>query len=93
MKYREEFEHRIVREDVWIPTRDGRTRLHARVWRPVGADPVPALLEYLPYRKSDWTASRDAQRHPWYAGHGYASVRVDIRGHGDSEGAPGDEYD
>ncbi|MFJ9711920.1 CocE/NonD family hydrolase [Streptomyces sp. NPDC101234] len=95
MKYREQFERQVVHEDVWIPTRDGRTRLHARIWRPVDAesDPVPALLEYLPYRKSDWTAPRDTQRHPWYAGHGYASVRVDIRGHGDSEGTPGDEYD
>lgn len=95
MKYRERFDRPVVREDVWIPTRDGATRLHARIWRPADAEtePVPALLEYLPYRKSDWTAPRDAQRHPWYAGHGYASVRVDIRGHGDSEGTPGDEYD
>jgi len=95
VKYREQFDRQVVREDVWIPTRDGRTRLHARIWRPVDAesDPVPALLEYLPYRLTDWTAPRDAQRHPWYAGHGYASVRVDIRGHGDSEGLPGDEYD
>ncbi len=95
MKYRDRFERQVVREDVWIPTRDGRTRLHARIWRPADAEsaPVPALLEYLPYRKSDWTAPRDAQRHPWYAGHGYASVRVDVRGHGDSEGMPGDEYD
>jgi putative CocE/NonD family hydrolase len=95
VKYREQFPRQVRREDVWIPTRDGRTRLHARIWLPVDAetDPVPALLEYLPYRKSDWTAPRDAQRHPWYAGHGYASVRVDIRGHGDSEGTPGDEYD
>ncbi|MCW1060871.1 CocE/NonD family hydrolase, partial [Streptococcus anginosus] len=33
------------------------------------------------------------ERHPYYAGHGYASIRVDIRGHGNSEGIPGDEYD
>lgn len=51
-------------EETWIPVRDG-TRLHARIWRPVDADrdPVPALLEYLPYRKGDWTAPRDSQRH------------------------------
>ncbi|MEV7086027.1 CocE/NonD family hydrolase [Streptomyces sp. NPDC093085] len=93
MKYRETYDRKILTEDVWIPTRDG-TRLHARIWRPVDAvaDPVPALLEYLPYRKSDWTAPRDAQRHPWYAGHGYASVRVDLRGSGDSEGVMLDEY-
>ncbi|MDJ1133735.1 CocE/NonD family hydrolase [Streptomyces iconiensis] len=88
----EDFPHRIVREDVWIPLPGGE-RLYARVWRPVTDEPVPVLLEYLPYRLSDWTAPRDAQRHPWYAGHGYASVRVDVRGHGNSEGLPGDEYD
>ena len=71
--------------------RDG-TRLHARIWRPAAGGPVPALLEYLPYRKGDWTAPRDAQRHPWYAGHGYASVRVDLRGSGNSEGVMTDEY-
>ena len=88
----DQFPHRIVREDLWIPLPDG-TRLYARIWRPVSEEPVPVLLEYLPYRLSDWTAPRDAQRHPWYAGHGYASVRVDVRGHGNSEGLPGDEYD
>jgi hypothetical protein len=74
--------------------RDG-TGLSARIWLPEGAcqeSPVPALLEYLPYRKGDWTAVRDAQRHPWYAAHGYASVRVDQRGSGDSEGVMLDEY-
>ncbi|MFE2034435.1 CocE/NonD family hydrolase [Streptomyces scopuliridis] len=93
MKYRDHFDRQVHVQDHYIPTRDG-TRLHARVWRPADAAtaPVPALLEYLPYRKSDWTAPRDAQRHPWYAGHGYASVRVDLRGSGDSEGVMLDEY-
>ena len=92
MRYREDLPYRTVREDTTVPLPDG-TALYARIWRPVTDQPVPALLEYLPYRLSDWTAPRDAQRHPWYAGHGYASVRVDIRGHGNSEGLPGDEYD
>ncbi|ROQ66871.1 hypothetical protein EDD93_1284 [Streptomyces sp. 840.1] len=92
MHIRTEFPYETTHEDIRIPLPDG-TRLYARIWRPVTDEPVPALLEYLPYRLSDWTAPRDAQRHPWYAGHGYASVRVDVRGHGNSEGLPGDEYD
>ncbi|GGV92761.1 peptidase S15 [Streptomyces gelaticus] len=91
MHIRTTFPYETTREDVRIPLPDG-TRLYARIWRPVTDEPVPALLEYLPYRLSDWTAPRDWQRHPWYAGHGYASVRVDVRGHGNSEGLPGDEY-
>ena len=91
-KIRTEFPYETVHEDVRIPLPDG-TRLYARIWRPMTDEPVPALLEYLPYRLTDWTAPRDWQRHPWYAGHGYASVRVDVRGHGNSEGLPGDEYD
>ncbi|WP_327126296.1 CocE/NonD family hydrolase [Streptomyces sp. NBC_01727] len=92
MHIRTRFPYDTAHEDVWIPLPDG-TRLHARIWRPITDEPVPALLEYLPYRLSDWTAPRDRQRHPWYAGHGYASVRVDARGHGNSEGLPADAYD
>ncbi|MFD6414764.1 CocE/NonD family hydrolase [Streptomyces sp. NPDC060194] len=92
MRIRTEFPYGTTVEDVRVPLPDG-TRLFARIWRPVTDRPVPVLLEYLPYRLSDWTAPRDSQRHPWYAGHGYASVRVDVRGHGNSEGMPGDEYD
>ncbi|CCH76971.1 putative acyl esterase [Nostocoides japonicum T1-X7] len=79
--------------DLWIPMPDG-VRLHARAWLPAGAEgrPVPALLEYLPYRLDDWTSVRDSERHPYYAAHGYASVRVDIRGTGSSEGLFDDEY-
>ncbi|MGW3849511.1 CocE/NonD family hydrolase [Streptomyces fagopyri] len=87
MHIRTAFPYETTHEDLWIPLADG-TRLYARIWRPLTEEPVPALLEYLPDRLCDSTAPRDAQRHPWYAGHGYASVRVDVRGHGNSEGAP-----
>lgn len=86
-----DFPHEIQQHAAWIPLADG-TRLYAWIWRPEGGANVPALLEYLPYRLGDWTAPRDAERHPWYAGHGYASIRVDVRGHGNSDGFPGDEY-
>src|SRR6478672_9337147 len=80
-------------ENLWIPLSDG-TRLAARLWLPedAGHAPVPALLEYLPYRKRDGTIERDALTHPWLAGHGYAAVRVDIRGSGESDGLLSDEY-
>lgn len=86
---------RPVREivNIWIPLSDG-CRLSARIWLPedAGENPVPAILEYLPYRKDDGTARRDATHHPYFAGHGYASVRVDMRGSGDSDGILLDEY-
>jgi len=44
----------------------------------------PAILEYLPYRKSDWTSPRDECRHAYFAGHGYLVARVDMRGSGNS---------
>ncbi len=82
-----------VDDAVRIEMRDG-TRLAARIWRPIGSEtnPVPAILEYLPYRRRDGTAERDALTHPYFAGHGYACVRVDMRGSGDSEGVLLGEY-
>ncbi len=69
-------------------------RLAARIWLPKNAEqqPVPAILEYIPYRKNDGTALRDSLYHPYFAGHGYAAMRVDMRGSGDSEGVMLDEY-
>ncbi|MFD1509145.1 CocE/NonD family hydrolase [Lacimonas salitolerans] len=80
-------------EHVEIPMPDG-TKLAARIWMPegAGAAPVPAILEYIPYRKNDKTLERDAARAPWLAARDYAYVRVDLRGTGESEGLMQDEY-
>ncbi|MDX1756005.1 MAG: CocE/NonD family hydrolase [Marinobacter sp.] len=80
-------------DPAWIPMRDG-CRLGARIWLPAGAadTPVPAILEYIPYRLRDGSVLRDAVHHRYFAGHGYASVRVDLRGSGDSDGVLRDEY-
>ncbi|MFB3076248.1 MAG: CocE/NonD family hydrolase, partial [Candidatus Methylomirabilales bacterium] len=82
-----------VIENEWITLADG-CRLAARIWRPAdaAADPVPAILECLPYRKRDGTAARDELTHPYIAGHGYACERVDMRGNGESDGLMFDEY-
>src|SRR6056297_12262 len=94
LQIRTDFAHRVRHEEnIWIATRDG-TRLAARLWLPEDAatNPVPAILEYIPYRKRDMTRHRDSLMHPYVAGHGYACLRVDIRGSGDSEGVLTDEY-
>lgn len=80
-------------EHCWIPMTDG-IRLSARIWMPEDAEtnPVPAIFEYIPYRKRDGVRLRDETMHPYFAGHGYACIRVDIRGSGDSEGVLTDEY-
>jgi putative CocE/NonD family hydrolase len=77
----------------WIELRDG-TRLAARIWMPddATADPVPGILEAVPYRLSDGMATRDVLIHPWWAARGYACVRVDLRGSGESDGTLDDEY-
>jgi len=83
----------VILENEWIPLKDGR-RLAARIWMPDAAadKPVPAILEYLPYRKRDGTAQRDEATYPAYAEAGLAGVRVDISGTGESDGDWDDEY-
>ena len=80
-------------ENVWIPMSDG-CRIAARIWLPkdAAATPVPAILEYIPYRKRDFMRARDEPIHRYFAQGGYAAVRVDLRGSGDSDGILLDEY-
>ena len=80
-------------ETAWIPLSDGR-RLAARLFLPRSArrERVPVVLEYIPYRRRDGTRIGDEAMHRWFAAHGYASVRVDIAGTGDSDGLLDDEY-
>ena len=92
MMTRTEFPHPVtVTENLFLPLPDG-TRLAAKLWLPEGAGKVPAILEYLPYRKHDGTRPRDNGLHEYLAGHGYACIRVDIRGTGESDGIITDEY-
>ena len=93
---RKKIDYRRVVENVelaWIPMKDGR-RLAARLLLPKNATEksLPAILEYIPYRRRDGTRVDDDQHHYWFAANGYAVARVDIAGSGDSEGLVEDEY-
>ena len=94
MKIVTDLPHRVREiENAWIPLPNG-DRMAARIWLPDGAEQAlaPAIFEYIPYRKRDFTAARDTPMHGYFAGHGYAGVRVDMRGSGDSDGIMTDEY-
>jgi putative CocE/NonD family hydrolase len=64
------------------------------VWLPEDAEsrPVSAILDSVPYRKSDGTAIGDAAWGTYFAARGFGFARVDLRGSGDSSGILEDEY-
>lgn len=82
----------VVRDE-WVKLADG-ARVALRIWRPTDATdhPVPAVLECHPYRRTDCSAPTDESRHRYTAERGYASIRMDLRGSGDSDGVLEDEY-
>jgi putative CocE/NonD family hydrolase len=83
-----------VIENTWIELPDG-TKLAARILLPDDAPrrPVGAILEYIPYNKRSITREFDDRTAAWLVPRGFALVRVDIRGTGDSEGTYKNEYD
>jgi predicted acyl esterase len=78
-------------ENVSVAMRDG-VRLAATMYHPDGSGPWPVLVEALPYRKDDLTASYDEEYHRFADEFGYVVCRLDVRGTGSSEGVPTDEY-
>ena len=75
---------------VWIEMEDG-TRLAARLFLPDEL-PAPVVLEALPYRMDDLTASYAGEYERLCEEGGFAVCRLDIRGTGSSEGIALDEY-
>jgi predicted acyl esterase len=75
--------------DITLEMADGVT-LAATLFRPGTDEPVPVLLEALPYRKDDML-ERDHYRR-FAEEFGFAVCRVDVRGTGSSSGAATDEY-
>ena len=74
----------------WITTADG-TRLAARLWLP-DTRPAAVVLEALPYRMDDLTASYSSEYERLCEEGGFAVCRLDLRGTGSSEGIAEDEY-
>ena len=78
-------------ELVVVTLADG-TRLATTLYLPAVEQPVPCLLEALPYRKDDLTATYRPEYLRLRDEHGYAVARVDVRGTGSSDGVATDEY-
>ena len=85
----------MLQEDVSIAVRDG-TSIGARVYRPEGAGPYPALLAAAPYRfdnnilpASPQFLWRETGPIDFYADNGYAYIHMDVRGSGRSAGSFG----
>lgn len=81
-----------VVHDLLIPMRDG-VRLAANLYRPAAAGPVPCLVNYLPYHKDGRGGLWYDGVHRHFARRGYATLVVDFRGLGCSEGVNNAPFD
>ena len=81
-----------VQRNVLIPLSDG-VNLAADLFLPESARPVPCLVSYYPYHKDDLIGALFDHPNRYFAARGYASLLVDLRGLGNSEGAAWDVGD
>ena len=75
----------VVR-DIRIPTGEPGVTLAADLFLPVGAGPVPTLVTLVPYLKDGAAGIGGWYANHWFAARGYASLLVDFRGLGGSDG-------
>jgi uncharacterized protein len=78
-------------EHQFVTMSDG-ARLAVTLYLPDTDAPAPCLLEALPYRKDDLTATYRPEYLQLRDEHGYVVCRVDVRGTGSSDGLATDEY-
>jgi uncharacterized protein len=74
-----------VQRNVLIPSSDG-VNLAADLFLPESAGPVPCLVSYYPYHKDDLIGALFDHPNRYFAARGFASLLVDLRGLGNSEG-------
>jgi hypothetical protein len=74
-----------------IPLTDARF-LSAHLWRPADSRPIPAILEFRPYRGYDLFRPLEERYLAAWADYGYAVLAIDIAGSGQSSGLLHDEY-
>jgi hypothetical protein len=86
-----QYEVRLER-NVLIPLSDG-VSLAGDLFLPDAAGPFPAVVSYYPYRKDDIIGAHFYQANSYLAERGYASLLVDFRGLGGSEGVFWEEFD
>jgi putative CocE/NonD family hydrolase len=81
-----------VERNVLIPLSDG-VSLAGDLFLPDAPGPFPGLVSYYPYHKDDLIGSLFDHPNRYFAARGYASILVDLRGLGNSEGIAWDVGD
>lgn len=78
----------VLSHDVVIRLKADNVNLAGRLWLPAveHGERLTTILEATPYRLRDVSAVRESENHGYFAAHGYACLRIDMRGTGDSTG-------